>query len=113
MTIEEHKNIITEIATNLNDQAKVTSLLADLSKDYSEISSKLDTANTSVVDLTKTNEELRSANMKLFTQIGSSEQPSAVLDEPNKDNPTSESENTNDNKELTYENLFNEKGELK
>ena len=113
MTIEEHKNIITEIATNLNDQAKVTTLLADLSKDYSEISSKLDTANTSVTDLTKTNEELRAANMKLFTQIGSSKQPSTVLDESNKDNPTSESENTNDNKELTYENLFNEKGELK
>ena len=113
MTIEEHKNIITEIATNLNDQAKVTTLLADLSKDYSEISSKLDTANISVADLTKTNEELRSANMKLFTQIGSSEQPSTVLDEPNKDNPTSSGENTNENKELTYENLFNEKGELK
>lgn len=113
MTIEEHKNIITEIATNLNDQAKVTTLLADLSKDYSEISSKLDTANTSVADLTKTNEELRAANMKLFTQIGSSEQPNTLLDEPNKDNPTSNGEDTNENKELTYENLFNEKGELK
>lgn len=113
MTIEEHKNIITEIATNLNDQAKVTTLLADLSKDYSEISSQLDVANTSVTDLTKTNEELRAANMKLFTQIGSSEQPNTLLDEPNKDNPTSSGENTNENKELTYENLFNEKGELK
>lgn len=113
MTIEEHKNIITEIATNLNDQAKVTTLLADLSKDYSEICTQLDTANTSVTELTKTNEELRSANMKLFTQIGSSEQPNTILDEPNKDNPTSSGENTNENKELTYENLFNEKGELK
>ena len=113
MTIEEHKNIIGEIALNLNDQAKVTTLLAELSKDYSEVTDNLKSATKNAEELIKTNEELRSANMKLFTQIGSIPKTGEISNEPNKNEPTPNGVDTGNTKELTYENLFDEKGEIK
>ena len=74
----------------------LTQLQEEVSKDYDDFSSIRETNN----QLSSDNEALRSANMKLFLRIGDKEE--------------SKKEPFDDGKEKRkFENLFNEKGELK
>lgn len=92
------KKISSEIITNSGDQGKLTQILSDLETDVT-------TFNTRFQDLEKQNQEqtsqiesLQKTNMNLFLKVGNQVPDKAV--------------HTNEQK-LSYEDLFNEKGELK
>lgn len=99
MTREELERSIQEIGA-LDDVVQIRDRLVTLrdnvSKDYDELS-KLQTSNQ---ELTANNEALRSANMKLFLQVGANTKV---------EDPT----DTQHEEALTYDALFNEKGEIK
>lgn len=103
MKAEEHTALIQQIAQNLNDQTVVTGLLATLSSDYTETLGRIE----KLPQLESDNEILRSANMKLFLQVGS-----PVTEVKPKETKPNETPNNDDAAELKYENLFNEKGGL-
>ena len=76
----------------------LTQLGEELTKDYDSLALLTENNET----LKKDNEELLRANQKLFQRIGADKE----------ENHSNQNEENND-KPLTYENLFNEKGELK
>jgi hypothetical protein len=102
MTREEHNAMIQDLRANMGDAAKVTTILADLSKDYNVVLSQSETLNTQNSGLEQRNRDLTEANSKLFLQIGI----------PVKPPETTTTGNDGDKPKLTYENLF-EKGRLK
>lgn len=75
---------------------KLVSLESETLKDYDSFES----TSKELEGFKADNEKLRQANMNLFLQIGD---PNKKLDPGKKDEP----------KELKFENLFDEKGELK
>lgn len=104
MKKEEHKSKLEEVLNNLQDQGKVTEILAEITNDYEDITTKLDTFASTNEKLTQDAESLRAANMKLFLQIGSTPKPEDIKPEPEPDAPK---------EKKTFENLFDEKGGLK
>lgn len=109
MKREEHKTKLQEILNNLTDQGKVTELLAELTSDYEVVSSQLETLQESNTTLSKDAESLRSANMKLFLQIGTKEDKQ----DENLNNESLNDDASLDNKKLSFNDLFDEKGGLK
>ena len=99
MTRDEMMNALTEIGTCEDDVTRRT-LLSGLTDAIAELHESNATLSQQNEQYVADNETLRSANMKLFLQIGT---PTELT------NPLGESEK----KELKYEDLFNEKGELK
>ncbi len=102
MQKQDFLNYITKIGS-CESEVDRRELLAQLgeeaSKDYDDFATLTETNKT----LTADNETLRNANMKLFLRVGGAKE-----EQPNgHDNPQ------NNDTNLTYENLFNEKGELK
>lgn len=101
MEKQDFLNRVTEIGKCDDDVQRrelLTQLSEEASKDYDTIATLTETNKT----LTNDNEALRSANMKLFLRVGETKEGN------NSDNSTN-----NEGSNLTYENLFNEKGELK
>lgn len=93
-------NRITEIGScddDIQRRELLTQLSEEASKDYDNLAKLTETNATLLND----NETLRSANMKLFLRVGETK------------GETNNEANTNNDEELTYEKLFNEKGELK
>lgn len=91
---------IKEKIHDTDSDGSITQILADLSDDYGSILADIDNTNLQNEKLKKDNENLRDTNMRLFLKI---ENP----------NETTTEEPEEENKKLTFENLFNEKGELK
>lgn len=106
MTRDEHKAEIQKLFGMIapDHQAAASEILNGLSNDYETTQNTLDNANANVQTLTQNNENLRAANTKLFLQLGSTPKPE---DKPGKNPPP-----TQDEKPLTFESLFNEKGDL-
>ena len=99
MKPEEFKAKTAEILANLDDQAKVSTILAELTEDYdNETATKTD-AMTTAEKLTADNEKLRAANMSLFLKVGE-QQPA-------------EDEKKLEDTTPTYEDLFDDDGNLK
>lgn len=102
MTKEEHTKAIQEIRKLVqDDDGKITELLTNLSDAYGEIIAENSDYQLKNEKLKNDNEKLRDTNMRLFLKVGS---------------PKEESEEKPEEKEeekLTFENLFDEKGELK
>jgi regulator of replication initiation timing len=99
---EEHTAIINQILENHTDQAQVSTLLAQLSKDYTETITEVETAKNTATKLTTDNENLRKANYDLFAQLGQRlPQKTETTPQPN-----------TDNKALSYEALFDKDGNL-
>lgn len=102
MTKEEHTQAIQDIRKLVNDDdGKITELLTNLSDDYGKILAENSDFQLKNEKLKNDNEKLRDTNMRLFLKVGS---------------PKEESEEKPEEKEeekLTFENLFDEKGELK
>ena len=96
---EEFKAKTAEILTSLSDQAKVSTLLAELAEHNDEVVVDLTTATTTSTKLTADNEKLRSANLQLFLKVGA-EKPTEKEKPPEDTTPK-------------FEDLFDEKGELK
>lgn len=98
LTKEEFQARITAIGTCENE-ADRRELLAKLSEDGSGIYDDYATVETARAAAVADNEKLREANMKLFLRVGDHKEPETPAKETTPD--------------LKYENLFNEKGELK
>lgn len=94
---------ITEIGTCEDETARrelLTALQEDVCKDYDELSATKQ-ANE---NLTKDNETLRSANMKLFLRMGEHKTPGELAKSKGLDEPETKKE---------FKDLFDEKGNLK
>mgnify|MGYP003298400202 CR=1 FL=1 len=105
MTRDEHKGIVNELLTMVNpdNQANASDLLTQLTDDYEQTLAGLEQANANVTTLTANNETLREVNARLFLRVG----------EPSGGGKITEPEPPKDDPKLTFEDLFNEKGELK
>lgn len=101
MDKNEFLQAIKEIGTCEDDVQRRT-LLTDLQNNVSSVFDDNITLNERNTSLTADNETLRSANMKLFLQVGSDD-----TDAPNG------SEVDKPKEKRKFENLFNEKGEIK
>lgn len=108
MTIEEHQEIITQIASNLGDQVLITDLLGKLRNDYQGVITQGEQYKTANEELQSKYNVALEKNMELFLQVGSAPKPNEI-------NPPSGEEPPKDGEEpkLKYEDLFNEEGELK
>lgn len=108
MTRDEHNQIIQQLLNCVaaDHQATASNLLLQLSEDYEEFTTNLETLTQHNTKLSNDFEELRKVNSKLFLRVGETEKvssqniPTPKDGEPEEDIPT-------------YESLFNEKGELK
>lgn len=98
MTREELLNTLTEIGT-IEDAAERRSKIVGITEEINSIYDNNDTLTASNTKLTEDKKKLQDYNMELYLQVGGKKE------EP----PITETKN----EELTYENLFNEKGELK
>lgn len=102
MKKEEHTAKLMEIKekTHETDDGAISNLLADLSDDYGVLLSKIDEITLQNEKLKNDNDNLRDSNMRLFLRVGKTPEPeeSGKVEEPEK---------------RTYENLFDEKGDLK
>jgi hypothetical protein len=96
---EEVKAKAAEILANLSDQAKVSTILAELTEHNDDFVSEFTTTKTTADKLTADNEKLRQANMSLFLKVG--EQKPAEQPKPAED------------KTPKYEDLFDKDGNLK
>ena len=105
MSKDEIIDMIKEIGT-LEDETERRTRLASLSNEVSTIYDERDTLKTENNSYQEDNEKLRSANMELFLQIGGRK-----TDEEIQTNSTGIHEETIEPRK--FENLFNEKGELK
>ena len=103
MTRDEHKQAIQTLMGMIapEHQAAASEALSALSEDYESVLTTSETLTDQNKTLTTNNEKLRDANMKLFLKVG----------EPGK--AASEKRQEETKPELTFEALFNEKGDLK
>ena len=107
MTRDEHKAIVNQLLTmaSAEQQANASNLLTQLTEDYEQTLTGLEQATANVTTLTANNETLREVNAKLFLKVGQTDKnPNPNTEDPNKDN--------NEN-QLKFEDLFDEKGVLK
>ena len=102
MNREEMLQHIQSIGTNENE-AERREMLATLQEEVGNLFTNNETLTNQNTQLTTDNETLRSANMKLFLRVGA-EKGEGGRDKPGEDKP---------DKKLSFNELFNEKGELK
>lgn len=108
MTRDEHKQIIQKMLglVTPENQANASELLTQLSDDYEQTLTASETLTKNNETLTANNEKLRQVNADLFLKVGTT----------NKENNNENKEGQNDNEQeeinLTFDGLFNEKGEL-
>ena len=106
MTRDEHKNIVNQLLAMAppENQATASTLLTQLTEDYEQTLTDFETASENVTTLTANNETLRRVNADLFLKVGTSTKNT---------NKTKEKDEQDDIPELFFDDLFNEKGELK
>lgn len=105
MKREEHIEKITQIKEKVHEMdtdGSITQILADLSTDYGALLTQIDEIKLQNESLEKNNATLRDANLNLFLKVN---------DQPNTAPKTEDQSGTDEPKK--YENLFDEKGELK
>jgi hypothetical protein len=106
MKRDEHKTKLNDLLKLVSpeNQANASEILTGLSEDYEQILTESETAANRVSELTANNETLRSVNAKLFLKVGASDKET-VHTETNKSQIESENK-------ITFDKLFNDKGEL-
>ena len=105
MTREEHKAITNQLLQMVTpeQQAAASGLLVQLTDDYGGTLDTLEQATDTAAKLTENNEALRKVNADLFMRVGQ------TIPDIKKEN---ENNDQQDDNQLTFEALFNEKGEL-
>lgn len=105
LTREQFKDKVTAILgmTTPENQASASEILTELTDEYGNIMTESETHAGKVQELTKNNETLRDVNAKLFLKVGATVKETHKEETPATEEPVTE---------LTYEKLFNEKGEL-
>ena len=104
---EQVKDMVTNIMENLDDQGKIQNILNDFVTDYTDTLTQHETLTKDKESLIGLNENLRNVNNKMMSQIGDLSFLTKKEEEKQKEIEEQEKEN-----ELSFENLFNEKGEL-
>lgn len=106
MKRDEHKGIITQLLGMVANehQARASEMLTNLSDDYEQVLTASEQASANVETLTKNNETLREVNAKLFLRVGETEKSITKQDET--------IDKQEETKPLSFESLFNEKGDL-
>lgn len=107
MTLDEFKNATAALLGMVaaDNQAAASEQLTALSDAFEQNFNALETANGNVTKLTENNEKLRKTNMDLFLRVGSTKQE--------KETPEKGATDKDGGEPLNYNDLFNEKGELK
>ncbi len=85
--------------------ARMSEILTELTGEFDHALTESENAATKVQNLTKDNETLRKVNTDLFLKVGTPTKGSPDNVEPPKEEP-------DPSETLTYDKLFNEKGEL-
>lgn len=108
MTRDEIKKSLQDLLgfTSPDNQAKASEILTALSDEYERVSTESETNASRVAELTANNETLRSVNAKLFLKVGATEK------EADKESVPDETETKGELDGLTFEKLFNDKGDL-
>ncbi len=103
MTLEEMQTMLKGFINLVSpeNQATASETLTTLTEGITTVFSERDTANTKITELTENNETLRAVNAKLFLKVG---------EVPKEDSKPSEQPPKME--EVTFDSLFNEKGEL-
>lgn len=109
MTREEHETLVQNIMNSASNQAELSLLLTQLTEDYEKVLTESETATKSVTDLTADNENLRKVNMQLFLKVGHKD----AGNQNNKEGSNGKEGNGEEGKTASFEELFDEKGELK
>lgn len=97
MKKEDFRKLALSIVSNLDKPEEVTRVLTTLTETYDNESTKWEDFDTKTKDYEGKITKLREDNMNLFLKVG---------------NPVT-SQKLNTDKPLSYEDLFNDKGELK
>lgn len=107
MTRQEIKNLMNEMLgfAQAEHQARASEILTTLSDEFETVMTASEQANDRVSELTANNETLRAVNAKLFLKVGNTENPPA----PPSDGGSEQNHGDNN---ITFDNLFNDKGEL-
>ena len=110
ITRDEHKAIVTELISLLGSehQARGSELLTNLTEDYEEVLTGSESFESEVTKLKENNESLRRVNADLFLKVGST-----LTNKPPTSNNEDAASSEDETKELKFEDLFDEKGELK
>ena len=105
MTRDEHKNIVNQLLAMATpeQQAAASDLLTQLTDDYEQTLTNNEQLTANNQTLTTNNETLRQVNAKLFLKVGETDK--------NMNNNPGQDDGGNEN-QLTFEALFNEKGDL-
>lgn len=105
MTREELKQLAAELMgfASADHQARTSEILTTISEGFETTLSESEQAQTRVAELTANNETLRDVNAKLFLKVGNKPEPTPTPE------PTPEIE---PKPQLSFDKLFNEKGEL-
>lgn len=104
MNKEQFTQIMNDIKSKVSDDTgEVSNLLADLYDGFDGVFNERETLQTTNTELNTINATLKEQNMKLYLRTGSQE--------PGNKSKGSESDEGDDT-ELSYEDLFNEEGEL-
>ena len=105
MTRDEHKQIIQKMLGMVTpeNQANASELLTQLSDDYEQTLTASETLTANNATLTANNEKLRQVNADLFLKVGTTNK------ETHNQNANNQQQEEN---KLTFDGLFNEKGEL-
>lgn len=108
MTRDEHKAITAQLLGMIapDHQADASALLTQLGEDYETTLTASEASATQVANLTTANEKLREVNTNLFLKVGT------PAPKPNDNHNTNTPEKDDGGDKLTFEALFNEKGEL-
>lgn len=102
MNKQEHATSIQNLLkmVSAEHQADASEILTALSEAFEGVMDNLDAANANVTTLTANNEKLRRVNADLFLKVGSKPTPETKQE-------------SSEIPDLKFDDLFNEKGELK
>lgn len=104
MTIEEFNSVLTEIMTNISDVGIVSTLLEKIREAFATNFKYLEEEQTNVINLKEEIDSLRESNMNLFLKLGNEVTGNNTNPDPDPDP---------DPEPPSFDDLFNEKGELK
>ena len=98
-----------ELLTSLDNQGRVSEIVAELTTNNEEIEKSNAELTSSIESIKQDNENLRNANNKILNQLGAQD---LNFNKP-PSNEGGEEEGESEGEQLKFEDLFNEKGELK
>jgi len=100
LTPEEFKELTERILANLDNQATVTTTLAELIEHNTTLAAESKKAVETAEKMTKDNETLRQANLDLFLKVGTEKKEKKEIPPEEDEKPS-------------FDDLFDEDGELK